>query len=130
MKTDNSKFDQDGKLKHGVHQQYFKNGSLSGEGIFKDGEKNGEWKCFLANGQLKAIEKYTKVKMIGEWKWYCENGDPLQMGSIDNDIKTGVWTRYQEDGTLMDETRFTDGKKGKVKSITNKKQRSANIVST
>jgi antitoxin component YwqK of YwqJK toxin-antitoxin module len=39
------------------------------------------------------------------------------VGSLDNDIKTGVWTRYREDGTLMDETIFINGKKGKVKSI-------------
>jgi len=94
MKMDNSKFDKDGKFKQGVHQEYFKNGSLSCEGIFKDGEKNGQWKYFLANGQLKAVGKYIKGKMTGEWKWYRENGKLLQIGSLDNDMKTGVWTRY------------------------------------
>jgi len=115
MKIDNSKFDKDGKLKQGVHQEYFKNGSLSCKGIFKDGEKTGEWKYFLANGLLKAVGKYIKGKMTGEWKWYRENGKLLQIGSLDSDIKTGVWTRYGVDGTLMDETVFINGKKGKVK---------------
>ena len=55
MKTDNSKFDKDGKLKQGLHQEYFKNGFISCEGNFKDGERTGEWKYYLANGQLKAI---------------------------------------------------------------------------
>ena len=65
--------------------------------------------------------------MKGEWKWYRENGNLLQVGSLDNDIKTEVWTRYREDGTLMDETIFIKGKKGKVKKYQfNEKQRIAN----
>ena len=44
MKIDNSKFDKDGKLKQGPHQECFKNGSVSCEGNFKDGERTGEWK--------------------------------------------------------------------------------------
>ena len=90
MKMDNSKIDKEGKLKQGVHHEYFKNGSLSCKGSFKEGER------------------------IGEWKWYRENGELMQTGSLDNDIKTGVWTRYRPDGKLMDKTEFLNGKKGKI----------------
>ena len=38
MKIDNSKFNKDGELKNGVHQEYFKDGSVSCEGEFKDDE--------------------------------------------------------------------------------------------
>ena len=117
MKVDNSKFDKDGKLKQGPHQECFKNGSVSCEGNFKDGERTGEWKYYLANGQLKAIGNYINGKMTGEWKWYRENGKLMQTGSLDNDIKTGVWTRYREDGNLMDETEYFAGKKGKTKKF-------------
>ena len=119
MKIDNSKFDKDGKLKQGPHQEYFKNGTVSCEGNFKDGERTGEWKYYLANGQLKAIGNYINGKMTGEWKWYRENGKLMQTGSLDNDIKTGVWTRYREDGNLMDKTEFIAGKKGKTKKFQN-----------
>ena len=40
----------------------------------------------------------------------------MQTGSFDNEIKSGLWTRYREEGSLMDETEFTNGKKGKVKT--------------
>ena len=38
---DNTKFDKDGKLKNGVQKEYFKNGSVSCEGQFEDGERTG-----------------------------------------------------------------------------------------
>ena len=116
MKMDNSKFNKNGKLKNGVHKEYFKDGSVSCEGDFKDGERTGEWKYYLANGKLKAVGNYKEGKMTGAWKWYRENGKLMQTGSFDNEIKTGLWSRYREDGNLMDETEFINGKKGKAKT--------------
>ena len=58
MKIDNSKFDKDGKLKNGVYKEYFKDRSVSCEGYFKDGERTGEWKYYLAKGKLKAIGNF------------------------------------------------------------------------
>ena len=46
-KMDKSKFDKDGKLKQGVHQEYFKNGSLSCEGILKREKKPENGNTFL-----------------------------------------------------------------------------------
>ena len=127
MKMDNSKFDNNGELKNGIYKQYFKDGSVSCEGEFKDGERTGEWKYYLANSRLKAIGNYKDGKMSGEWKWYRTNGELMQTGSFDNEIKCGLWTRYREDGCLMDETEFINGKKGKVKKYQAKgKQRTAN----
>ena len=80
MKIDNSKFNKDGELKNGVHQEYFKDGSVSCEGEFKDDEWTGKWKYYLANGKLKAIGKYKDGKMSGEWKWYRANGKFMQTG--------------------------------------------------
>jgi antitoxin component YwqK of YwqJK toxin-antitoxin module len=48
MKMDNNKFDKNGELKNGVHKEYFKDGSVSCEGEFKDGERTGQWKYYLA----------------------------------------------------------------------------------
>ena len=66
MKT---KIDKVDKLKDGVCKEYFKNGSLSCEGVYAKGEKTGEWKYYLLTGKLKAIGKYENGKMTGEWKW-------------------------------------------------------------
>ncbi len=58
----NSKFDKDGKLKNGVRKEYFKDGSVSCEVEFKDGERTGEWKYYLANGKLKSIGNLKTAK--------------------------------------------------------------------
>lgn len=51
------------------------------------GEKIGEWKYYLTNGQLKAIGNYAHDNMVGAWKWYREDGKLMQTGSFDNDKK-------------------------------------------
>jgi antitoxin component YwqK of YwqJK toxin-antitoxin module len=53
--------------------------------------------------------------MVGEWKWYWENGNLMQIGTFTNEKKNGIWTRFKEDGSLLDETKFMDGKKVKQK---------------
>jgi hypothetical protein len=42
--------------------------------LSKFGEKNGEYKEWYLNGQLKKDEKYKDGKMIGEYKHYFKNG--------------------------------------------------------
>ncbi len=111
MKTDNYKSDHAGQLKNGPHQEFFKNGSLSAEGNFVNGEKEAEWKYYLLNGGLKAIGKYTNGQMTGKWKWYRENGQLMQTGEFDeNEQKTGLWKRYYPNGRLLDEGSFFRGK--------------------
>ncbi len=117
MKFDNSKYDKNGKLKNGLHRDHFKDGSVSAEGHFKNGERTGEWKYYLLTGKLKAIGNYTHGKITGEWKWYRENGKLMQTGSFDNDEKkTGTWIRYKESGTLLDKTELLKAKKLKLKN--------------
>ncbi len=55
MKMDKSKYDADGELKNGVFKEYFKDGTLSCVGKYRNGEKVGEWKYYLRNGLLKAL---------------------------------------------------------------------------
>src|SRR5437867_3550076 len=94
MKTDKSKYGAGGKLKKGVFREYFKDGTLSCIGEYRNGEKIGEWKYYLLNGLLKAVGKYSSGKMTGEWKWYRENGELMQTGSFDDEKKVGIWKRY------------------------------------
>jgi hypothetical protein len=67
MKMDQSKYDPDGKLKNGISKEYFKDGTLSCAGEYKNGEKTGEWKYYLRNGSVKAAGRFSKGKMVGEW---------------------------------------------------------------
>jgi len=57
MKINESRFDADARLENGRFEEYFKDGSLASTGAYKDGEKTGEWKYYLLNGQLKVRER-------------------------------------------------------------------------
>ena len=44
--------------------------------------------------------------------WYRDNGELMQTGSFDAaEQKSGVWKRYHLSGQLMDEGKFSSGKK-------------------
>ena len=70
---DHSKFDNNGQLKNGLFNTFFKDGSLSTVGEYVDGRKTGEWHYYLNNGLLKAAGYYENDIMIGEWVWYRKN---------------------------------------------------------
>lgn len=55
--------------------------------LSKFGEKNGEYKEWYVNGQLKKDEKYKDGKMIGEYKHYFKNGQLEKEGIIDDYYK-------------------------------------------
>ncbi|MFO7682736.1 MAG: hypothetical protein R6X34_22085 [Chloroflexota bacterium] len=48
MKADDNQFDVDGQLRNGEYREYFKDDSLSCEGVYLNGEKTGEWRYYFA----------------------------------------------------------------------------------
>jgi len=103
------------------------------EGLIYGKNKEGEWKIFYENGQVKEIGEYKNSKRHGTWKNYFEDG--LLKGDIeyeddygryteyDHNCKVagegpkmgnkqvGRWRYYAEDGTLKSEGDCVDGKK-------------------
>jgi antitoxin component YwqK of YwqJK toxin-antitoxin module len=62
--------------------------------------KNGEWKEYYENGQLKIVGFYKDGKQEGEWKEYHENGQLKSVGSFKNGRQEGEWKAYDENGQL------------------------------
>jgi antitoxin component YwqK of YwqJK toxin-antitoxin module len=48
VKADDNQFDVDGQLRNGEYREYFKDDSLSCEGVYLNGEKTGEWRYYFA----------------------------------------------------------------------------------
>lgn len=55
-----------GKLLHGTYVSKFPNGQLKIYGQFKYGVKEGEWKQWYANGNIKEIAEYSNGVMHGK----------------------------------------------------------------
>ena len=48
---------------------YYINGQKKYEQVYIDGCKNGLYKRWYSNGQIKTIGKYKKDYRVGLWKW-------------------------------------------------------------
>ena len=63
-----------------------------------DIEKEGEYKCFFSNGQLKIKGEYKEGRKHGSWQWYYQNGQSLKEIIYENDklISEKRWSHTGE----------------------------------
>ena len=89
----------------------YSNGKISGEGMMLDnGNKDGQWKEYFADGSLKAEGNYDDGKPIGPWKYYHLNGKIEQNGKYNKQGKPdGNWKWYYEDGKLLRDENYHNG---------------------
>jgi antitoxin component YwqK of YwqJK toxin-antitoxin module len=62
--------------------------------------KDGVVEEFFKDGTLSSVGKYRNGEKIGEWKWYRENGKLMQSGSFDDEKRAAKWKRYHPNGSL------------------------------
>ena len=92
---------------------------------YDDGKKNGEYKSWYKNKNLKSEGFYRNDLMNGDWKFYYANGNIMADGSFLNgngkkknnttkipiNGRTGNWTGWHENGVKWSELSFKNGKK-------------------
>lgn len=111
-----------GNVPEGIRREYseegtitasyvFNKGNMVGEGIIdEEGIKDGMWKEYYPEGQLRSVGKYDKGKKVGDWKYYYENGKVEEEGRYNKSGKAdGAWHWYYEDGTLRREESYLAG---------------------
>lgn len=68
--------------------------------------KNGLFKDYHSNGELKTVGYYKNDKKVAHWKYYWDNGQLKKETTFE---QTGDWTgygrRYSKDGILLGETK-------------------------
>ena len=89
----------------------FSKGNMVAEGIIDDeGIKDGPWKEFYADGSLRAEGLYRNGSRIGKWKFYHPNASLEQEGNYNNQGNTdGLWKWYYDDGLLLREENYLNG---------------------
>ncbi len=98
--------------------QLFKNGRIVGEGLVKeDGNREGPWREYYEEGQLKAEGVYENDKPVGKWKYYYQDGKTEQTGNFTKQGKRdGTWKWYYENGALLREESYRNGMKDGLSS--------------
>jgi len=93
------------------HIDHFSDGSLSGHGHSKGGNRHGQWTWYYKCGALKATGSYADGELEGHWEWRWKTGHPSLRGAFIHGLKTGRWTWYYETGQLCGEGTYEKGKK-------------------
>jgi uncharacterized protein len=118
------KVDKAEKVKDGPGKIFWDDGSLRGEGIFKNFQKDGKWTLYPKGSSAKLAEgNYINDKQNGPWIYYHKNGMKSLEGIFEDDQKTGPWTAFYETGEKMWEAKYVirNTEFGKVGGIEGKK---------
>jgi len=95
----------------GFWMEYHNTGEFKGKGIYKDGNRTGEWEFFYASGKLEQKGKYDKKgRTQGVWKWFYENGALLREETYVNGKREGQLTDYDEQGKIILQGNFGENK--------------------
>jgi len=95
------------KIKDGIGKTYWDDGSVRGEGNFKNFQKDGKWTLFQKGSTAKLAEgNYANDNQNGPWVFYHKNGAKSSEGSFEDNQKTGQWTNYYETGEKMWEAKY------------------------
>jgi antitoxin component YwqK of YwqJK toxin-antitoxin module len=138
-------FSDERMVNDGFYREYFSNGQLFLEALYKQGTPTGEWKYYHDNGQVARTVKYENGKPTGEvearradgtveakrayvdgkrtgqWTVFNSTGDkPLREEHYVDGKPDGVWKLWYDDGTQAQETSFRDGKRHGITTEWNK----------
>lgn len=76
-----------------------------------NGEKEGLWREYYQNGNLRAEYHYQNGKKNGYGRQYWDGGVLLQEAIYENDLETGLVTWYNEQGQIIGEGEMQLGKR-------------------
>lgn len=96
----------------GVWTEYHNTGEFRGKGVYKEGNRTGDWKFYYASGKLEQEGKYDKKgRAQGPWKWYYESGKLWREETYINGRRDGEMKDYDEEGNVIVQGMYIDGKK-------------------
>lgn len=97
-------------LKQGDFKEYYENGQLRAEGKYKDSKPVGTWKFFYPNGNLYQIGEYdTKGRKTDKWLTYYDNGQIQKEEYYEKNLQEGDYIEYDINGNIIVNGKFLDG---------------------
>ncbi len=113
-----------GIKKDGLWREYYQNGQLKSEGSYTSGLKEGLHKEWEEKGILLLEGFYTNGKANGLMKWFHERGHLAGEGNMIDDIRVGKWKicDIQENGFCI-EAYFKNGKRDGIWKINHENAR-------
>ncbi len=94
-----------------VNEAGYKPDSKVEEGRYTDNRKDGLWKKYWPNGNLRSAITYVAGKPKGEYELYYDNGITEEHGHWVNNKNTGTFNRYYQNGNPQQQFLFADNGK-------------------
>jgi antitoxin component YwqK of YwqJK toxin-antitoxin module len=104
------------KAKPGRHPGYSE-GAIVEEGNFVNSRKEGVWKSYYPNKQLKSEITYKGSRPYGAYILYYENGNIEEEGTWARTKNTGGFKRYHSNGKLAQQFSFSESGKRTGKQV-------------
>ncbi len=79
----------------GYNKFYYPDGTLSSEGIFKNGKPVGCWKSYYPDGTLKSEGNRKNEKLDSVWRFFDRSGHLTEVIDYKNGIKSGYYKTYK-----------------------------------
>ncbi len=106
----------------GIHREYNADGTVKSSVIYndqgvkvsegivtEDGRRNGEWKNFFENDNIREKGEYDNNRRTGDWTFYNNEGQIIQTGQYRNGRPEGLWKWYYTDGNILREEEYYQG---------------------
>jgi uncharacterized protein len=98
--------------RQGLWMEYHNSGEFRGKGIYRDGQRTGEWEFFYSSGKLEQKGRYDKRgRAQGVWKWFYEDGKLWREENYVNGLRDGDLKDYDEEGKLTLQGSFVENRK-------------------
>lgn len=92
-------FSQQNVLDDGYHIFKYPNGTVSSEGMIRDGKPDAYWKSYYVTGVLKSEGKRRNFLLDSVWVFYTQTGDTLEKIDYMFGKKSGYYLKYKRDNT-------------------------------
>ncbi|VAW12878.1 hypothetical protein MNBD_BACTEROID01-6 [hydrothermal vent metagenome] len=97
-------------LRQGLWKKYYPNGNLRYEGYFKDNQPTGEWERYYENAKPQAIIHYSATSDSATAKLFDPSGQKIAEGFFLDKKKAGLWEFYSKN-RVTSQSNYTDGVK-------------------
>jgi antitoxin component YwqK of YwqJK toxin-antitoxin module len=91
-------------------KQYYKSGKLFIEGAIVGERRQGKWVAYYEDGKTWSVGYYKDGLKHGNSDVYYENGKLRYNKNYEQDVAVGLWKFYDEQGALIGEVMYENGK--------------------
>jgi antitoxin component YwqK of YwqJK toxin-antitoxin module len=88
---------ENGAIKDGYQVFKYPNGSVSSEGLIKNGKPEGYWKSYYVTGVIKSEGRRTNHLLDSVWVFYDQYGDTIEKINYLYGKKNGWYFKYKKD---------------------------------